>query len=177
MKSAEPLDLSRHSDKEFRHQMFSSLQAQTSAYCFQCRTCTNACPVVRNFQRPMEEVDLLPNQIIYAVRMGLKDLVIRARMLWACTVCYMCTENCPMGIKVCDVIYELKNLAARERKDLLPGGLRAVGNILLDNGRTFEIMDWEREDLELPELSGAGDEVLKELLRRLGLPKLIGAAE
>lgn len=173
MDSNEILDLGRDPDKKFVKKMFSSLQAKTSTYCFQCRTCTNACPAVRNYQRPMQELDLLPHQLMYALRMGLKDLVLEARMLWACTVCYMCTEYCPMGIQVCDVIYELKNLAVRERKDLVPGGLRAFANILLDNGRTAEIMDWEREDLELPELSGAGDEVLQELLRQLGLPELI----
>ncbi len=35
---------------------------------------------------------------------------------------------------------------------------------------------WEREDLELPELSGAGDAELQELLGQLGLPKLIEQA-
>jgi heterodisulfide reductase subunit C len=85
----------------------------------------------------------------------------------------MCTEYCPQGIQVCDVIYELKNLAVKERKNLIPRGLRIFANTLLDQGRTAEIMDWEREDLELPDLSGAGDEVLQELLRKLGLPELI----
>ena len=164
-------------------------------------TCTNGCPVVLNYQpTPRNELDLLPHQIMYSVRLGLKDLVLESRMLWACTECYMCTEYCPQGIQVCDVIYELggkrvsvdtwfkeikqdwkiffikyelKNLAVKERKNLIPRGLRIFANTLLDQGRTAEIMDWEREDLELPDLSGAGDEVLHELLRKLGLPELI----
>lgn len=98
-------------------------------------------------------------------------------MLWACTVCYMCTEYCPQGIQVCDVIYELKNIAIRERKDLIPRGIRIFANALLDNGRTAEIMDWEREDLELPELGTEGDEVLKALLRELGLFEAINPAK
>jgi len=174
MESAKALDLNKDSDKEFVKGMFSSIQAKTSAYCFQCCTCTNGCPVVRNFQpQPMEELDLLPHQLMYAVRLGLKDLVLEARMLWACTECYMCTEYCPQGIQVCDVIYELKNMAVRKRKDLIPRGIRIFGNAILDNGRTSEIMDWEREELELPDLSGAGDEVLQELLKKLGLPEVI----
>jgi len=174
MESAKALDLNKDSDKEFVKGMFSSIQAKTSAYCFQCCTCTNGCPVVQNFKpQPMEELDLLPHQLMYAVRLGLKDLVLEARMLWACTECYMCTEYCPQGIQVCDVIYELKNIAVRERKDLTPRGIRIFGNAILDNGRVSEIMDWEREELELPELSGAGDEVLQELLKELGLPEVI----
>jgi len=35
-------------------------------------------------------------------------------------------------------------------------------------------MDWEREELELPELSGAGDETMKEILVQRGLPEIIG---
>ncbi len=32
-------------------------------------------------------------------------------MLWDCTTCYLCQEHCPQGVKVTDVLYELKNLA------------------------------------------------------------------
>ncbi len=172
------LVLKRDSDKEFVKRMFSSIQAKTSAYCFQCFTCTNGCPIVLNFRpNPAQELDLLPHQLMYAVRLGLKDIVLEARMLWACTECYMCTEYCPQGIQVCDVIYELKNMAIRDRKDLIPRGIRMSANALLDNGRTAEIMEWEREELDLPELSGAGDEVLKGLLRELSLPEVINPAK
>jgi len=174
MESAKTLDLSKDRDKRFVEEMFSSLQARTSAYCFQCVTCSNGCPVVLNYQeRARGELDLLPHQLMYAVRLGFKNIALEARMLWACTECYMCTEYCPQGIQVCDVIYELKNLAIKERKDLIPRGIRIFGNTLLDKGRTAEIMEWEREELELPELTGAGDEVLQDLLKHLGLPEVI----
>jgi len=174
MESDTPLHMDKDRDKEFINDMFSSIQAQTSAYCFQCMTCTNGCPIVRNYpEQAMEKLDLLPHQLMYAVRIGLKDLVLESRMLWLCTECYMCTEYCPQGVHVCDVIYELKNLAVKERQDLMPRGLRLFAHALLDKGRTAEIMDWEREDLELPELSGAGDAELQELLVQLGLPQLI----
>jgi heterodisulfide reductase subunit C len=32
-------------------------------------------------------------------------------MTWDCTTCYQCQENCPQGIKVTEIIYELKNRA------------------------------------------------------------------
>ena len=168
------LELEKAMDKDFKKDMFSSIQAKTSVNCFQCKTCSNGCPAVHNYSpKPTEHLDLLPHQIMYAVRLGLKDLVLESRMLWACTECYMCKEYCPQGIQVCDVLYELKNLVVKERKDLMPRGLRIFGNALLDNGRTAEIMDWEREELELPELSGEGDETTQELLKQMGLPELI----
>jgi len=174
VESVETINMVRDRDKEFVDGMFSSIQARTSATCFRCITCSNGCPVVLNYmERAKEELDLLPHQLMYAVRLGLKDLVLGARMIWACTECYMCTEYCPMGVQVCDVIYELKNLAIRDLKDRIPRGIRIFANTLLDNGRTAEIMDWEREELDLPELSGAGGEVLQELLNHLGLPEMI----
>jgi len=95
MESLKPLDMNSVMDIKFIKEMFSSIQARTSALCFQCTTCTNGCPVVLNFKpRPREELDLLPHQLMHAVRMGLKDLVLEARMLWACTECYNCTEGC-----------------------------------------------------------------------------------
>jgi heterodisulfide reductase subunit C len=35
-------------------------------------------------------------------------------MLWDCVTCYQCQEHCPQGVKVTDVLYELKNLAIKE---------------------------------------------------------------
>ncbi|MBW1692578.1 MAG: 4Fe-4S dicluster domain-containing protein [Deltaproteobacteria bacterium] len=174
MESLKPLDMNSVMDIKFIKEMFSSIQARTSALCFQCTTCTNGCPVVLNFKpRPREELDLLPHQLMHAVRMGLKDLVLEARMLWACTECYNCTEGCPQGIEVCDVIYQLKNIAIKERKNLIPRGIRIFANALLDNGRTAEIMEWEREELELPELNGSGDDILKKLLTQMHLSEII----
>jgi heterodisulfide reductase subunit C len=35
-------------------------------------------------------------------------------MLWDCVTCYQCQEHCPQGVKVTDVLYELKNQAMKE---------------------------------------------------------------
>jgi len=34
-------------------------------------------------------------------------------MLWDCVTCYQCQEQCPQGVKVTEVLYELKNLAIK----------------------------------------------------------------
>jgi heterodisulfide reductase subunit C len=44
----------------------------------------------------------------------LKDLAFGSTMLWDCVTCYQCQEHCPQGVKVTDVLYELKNLAINE---------------------------------------------------------------
>jgi heterodisulfide reductase subunit C/nitrate reductase gamma subunit len=89
-------------------------EGTTYAHCFTCENCSTVCPVVGNYENPQEALDLLPHQIIRAMGFGLKDLAMGSKMLWYCLTCYQCQEHCPQGVKVADIFYELKNLAARE---------------------------------------------------------------
>jgi heterodisulfide reductase subunit C len=79
--------------------------------CIQCQTCTNVCPVVACNIDPANAVDITPQKIMNLLRMGLRDMALGSRMVWDCTTCYQCQENCPQGIHVTDIIYELKNMA------------------------------------------------------------------
>jgi heterodisulfide reductase subunit C/nitrate reductase gamma subunit len=87
-------------------------RSSTFTYCYTCKTCTCSCPVVRHYdEKASEELDLLPHQIIRSIAYGQPDLALNARMLWDCMNCYMCQEHCPQGVRVCDIMYELKNMA------------------------------------------------------------------
>jgi heterodisulfide reductase subunit C len=88
-----------------------SVQANTFSHCYRCITCSNACPVVRNYKIPTEVVGLLPHQLMHAAGMGLWDLIFSSRMIWDCVGCYQCQEHCPQGVCVTDILYELKNMA------------------------------------------------------------------
>ncbi|MDP2647123.1 MAG: 4Fe-4S dicluster domain-containing protein [Desulfobacterales bacterium] len=102
-------------NEAFKSQLtFSKQSGTTNAYCFSCENCTTVCPVVENYENPQEKLDLLPHQIMRAVELGLKDLALGSRMLWDCVTCYQCQEHCPQGVKVTDVLYELKNAAVKE---------------------------------------------------------------
>jgi heterodisulfide reductase subunit C/nitrate reductase gamma subunit len=81
------------------------------ALCIQCQTCTNVCPVVGARTDPKDAVDITPHKIMNLLRLGLHDLTLGSRMVWDCVTCYQCQENCPQGIRVTDIIYELKNKA------------------------------------------------------------------
>jgi heterodisulfide reductase subunit C len=67
--------------------------------------------VVANYQNPRQALDLLPHQIIQAVKMGQSDLIFEAGMLRDCLWCYACQQNCPQNVPVTDILFELKNLA------------------------------------------------------------------
>lgn len=101
-------------DKDFKAQAAKTASGSTFAYCFSCENCTTVCPVVRVYENPQETVGLLPHQIMRSLGLGLKDLALGSPMLWCCLTCYQCQEHCPQGVKVTDVLYELKNLAVRE---------------------------------------------------------------
>jgi len=98
-------------DRELHDGLLLTDQASTFRGCFGCQTCTNVCPVVANYENPKEVLGMLPHQIMYATGLGIKDLALGSNMLWDCTTCYQCQEQCPQGVKVTEVLYELKNLA------------------------------------------------------------------
>ena len=99
------------SGKKFMQGVGLSSQGSTFNNCFTCMTCSNACPVVVNFQYPRESLGLMPHQIMYSLKFGIQDNVLGAGMVWDCLGCYNCQQNCPQGVRVTDILFELKNIA------------------------------------------------------------------
>ena len=62
---------------------------------------------------PSDGVDLTPQKVMNLLRLGLRDLTLGSRMVWDCATCYQCQENCPEGIRVTDIMCELRALAVR----------------------------------------------------------------
>ena len=101
-------------NKEFKSKAGTSLQATTFTYCYSCENCSTVCPVVENYENPQEVLGLLPHQIMRSLGLGIRDLALGSNMLWDCVTCYQCQEHCPQGVKVTDILYELKNMAIKE---------------------------------------------------------------
>ncbi len=91
------------------------LSADRSSFsrCVQCQTCTNVCPVVAHSTDPNCGVDLTPQKVMNLLRLGLRDLTLGSTMVWSCATCYQCQEHCPEGIRVADIMVELRALAVR----------------------------------------------------------------
>ena len=103
-------------DPGFKGRLRQSDQAGTFLACFGCETCSTVCPVVAGYENPREALGLLPHQIMHSCGLGLKDLALGSNMLWYCLTCYQCQEQCPQGVNVTDIIYELKNAAVEQVK-------------------------------------------------------------
>lgn len=88
-------------------------QRNTFWACVQCSTCTSVCPVVAMSDDPQRDLDLTPQQVMNLMRLQLKETAMGSRMVWNCVTCYKCQTHCPQGVRVADVLYELRNEACR----------------------------------------------------------------
>ncbi len=90
-----------------------SADSRLFSRCVQCQTCTNVCPVVAHSMGSAHGIDLTPQKVMNLLRLGLRDLTLGSRMVWDCATCYQCQENCPEGIRVTDILCELRALAVQ----------------------------------------------------------------
>ncbi|THB78222.1 MAG: (Fe-S)-binding protein [Desulfobacteraceae bacterium] len=66
--------------------------------CLSCGACTSACSWFDQEGGPV------PRLIMRAALMGLDDLIVQSGALWDCLLCNRCTQNCPMGITMSQII-------------------------------------------------------------------------
>jgi len=128
--------------------------------CLGCGTCSAGCPV----HRATASYD--PLKIMRMLVLGLREELLKGDMIWLCSDCYTCQENCPMGIKVTDIINHLKNLATREQN--IPLGVSTQEKLLKDQGKIYVIDEFDnkkRSKAGLPPLPALAEEA-KTLLEK-----------
>jgi len=109
---------------------------QDVSRCYQCRKCTNGCPLVL-------AMDLKPNQVMRAVQLGLQQQVLGSRTIWVCAACQTCTTRCPNDIDIAHVMDVLRQLCVR--LGVMPAEPNVVKfhQVFLDSirrhGRVFEL--------------------------------------
>ena len=88
-----------------------NMPPESFANCVQCTICANVCPVV-SVPDSLSAPEMTPQQVMNLLRLDMRELAMGSRMVWDCMTCYMCQEHCPQGIKVTDILYELRNMGA-----------------------------------------------------------------
>lgn len=87
----------------FLEDVYNIPEGENIRQCIQCGTCSGSCPT-------SYAMDYTPREIIAAFRAGMLDRVLKSNTVWMCASCYYCTVRCPAGIKLTDIMYELKRL-------------------------------------------------------------------
>ncbi len=75
--------------------------------CYQCGNCSAGCPAV-------DEMDLLPNQVVRFLQLGLSEEVKDCKSMWVCAACTMCHARCPKGVDISKIMEALRVLRLRE---------------------------------------------------------------
>jgi len=104
--------------------------------CYQCKKCTSGCPI-------SYAMDYTPTQLVHAIRLGLKDLVLNSATIWLCASCETCTTRCPQELDLVKVMDTLRIMALRtgvkpKESEVAAFHCTGVANIRFF-GRTFEL--------------------------------------
>ncbi|MDD3580134.1 MAG: 4Fe-4S dicluster domain-containing protein [Desulfobacca sp.] len=103
--------------------------------CYQCKKCTNGCPVTF-------AMDLYPDQVIRLVQIGQQKAVLNCSTIWVCSACETCTTRCPNEVDVAGIMDYLKEQAIKSGIDIPQPRTYAFHRVFLEDigrrGRVFE---------------------------------------
>src|SRR6056297_677675 len=84
-----------------------NISYQNTSLCYQCAKCSSGCPII-------EEMDMLPHQVIHLSSLGLEERVLDSETIWICASCYACAVKCPNDIDITGIMNALKNQASEK---------------------------------------------------------------
>ncbi|MEW5759409.1 MAG: 4Fe-4S dicluster domain-containing protein [Candidatus Thermoplasmatota archaeon] len=95
------------------------LSGQNILKCYQCGKCSGGCPMI-------EDMDLLPNQVIRYVQLG-EEAILDSKTIWLCASCFTCAVRCPKGVDLAKVMEALRLIVLRKNFDYIK--LNAIQDI------------------------------------------------
>jgi len=84
--------------------MIEEVSGQKVSACFQCRKCTNGCPITF-------AMDIMPHQLVHLLQFGQIDQVLSTDTIWVCASCETCTTRCPNSIDIAHVMDSLRQIS------------------------------------------------------------------
>ncbi|MBN2619540.1 4Fe-4S dicluster domain-containing protein [candidate division WOR-3 bacterium] len=160
------IDLSK-AEPNFKWEIAKQKGGEQILKCFGCSDCAASCPV-RFFDDRYN-----PRKIIRLTLLGMKDMVVSSPFLWLCAHCHACTERCPQGIPVAELINAIKNYAVES--GYCPDGYKAQLALLKQLGRLYEIEDFDlkkRQRIGLPPVDKTIPEVTR-ILEYTSIEKVV----
>lgn len=157
----------KNCDPNFKYEITEREGGEGLLKCFGCSDCAASCPV-RYFDERYN-----PRKLIRLTLLGMKHEVLSSPFLWFCAHCHACTERCPQGIMVAELINAIKNYAVES--GYCPAGYKAQLDLLYKMGRLYEVEDFDlrkRQKLGLPAIDKTIPEVAK-ILEHTGIIELV----
>lgn len=114
-------------DLDFIHEVV-GLGGDTLKKCFQCATCSVACPIA-------PENSPFPRKEMIAASWGLKDKLIGNADIWLCHECGDCTTLCPRGAAPGDVMGAVRSIAISEYSQP-----KALGKMVNDQSQLTKLI-------------------------------------
>lgn len=166
-KSSKPLGINEEEiikteklNPKFKREIEKMPGGETLALCFQCGKCTASCPIRRFDDR------FHPRLVAKAALLGMRDFVLSRPEIWMCATCYSCTERCPQGVRLTDVIRVIRNIAVKEGH--VNSFFAKLSAAIAENGRIFNddsFINEMRGDLGLPPVTYVSKDEVAKILR------------
>ena len=118
-------------DSGFREEIEKE-SGQNVNLCYQCMKCTAGCPMA-------DEMDAAPARIVHAIRLGLRDKVLKSNTMWVCASCQTCTTRCPQDIDIAGLMEACRHMLFKEVLEI-SDDIKVIPlfyRIALKNIRTF----------------------------------------
>jgi heterodisulfide reductase subunit C len=105
------------------------------AACYQCRKCSNGCPVAF-------AMDLRPEQVVKLVLLGDRERIESSRTIWICSSCQTCYTRCPNDVDIPRLMDWLKEGVEKKGVEAPEKSIQAFHQAFLNEvakrGRVFE---------------------------------------
>ena len=95
-------------DPNFKFEVAERPGAENIRKCYACGTCTAGCPVFH------VEHKYNPRKIIRMILLGMREEVLKSKIIWLCAQCYVCSANCPQDVDFSNIMMSLRDMAVQE---------------------------------------------------------------
>lgn len=89
-------------------EVLAETDSESLHFCFNCGTCTAACPISWADER------YNPRRVLRQVTMGEREEVLSNPAIWLCSACDICYPRCPQKLHLSDLMKAIRNVAVRE---------------------------------------------------------------